>query len=305
MINSELPTKKYRCIGVGVIWDRDRQRILIDRRLPNGELAEYWEFPGGKIEPNEDAIACIKREIQEELAIDVEVGDHLITIDHEYETMRVSLIVYHCTHLSGEPQAIEARSAAHHENPVGRHAAAIDGDTPVGFVGGDRHVSRSECPVLERQHQAIEEIAPAELRLIELRIEIVMIEHELLAEQLEEAADQEKQVRRIAGMDDVESTGEEHPPGEQEGRDERNRVLHCIPGCARSLDRQVVAVDVDAVDRLELALVTAPRRADDRNDIARVAKGASLLPDTAIERAGQVLYQNQYAFQGQHGIPLN
>ena len=106
MINSELPTKKYRCIGVGVIWDRDRQRILIDRRLPNGELAEYWEFPGGKIEPNEDAIACIKREIQEELAIDVEVGDHLITIDHEYETMRVSLIVYHCTHLSGEPQAI-------------------------------------------------------------------------------------------------------------------------------------------------------------------------------------------------------
>ena len=98
--------KKYRRIGVGVIWDCDRQRILIDRRLPNGELAEYWEFPGGKIEPNEDAIACIKREIQEELAIDVEVGDHLITINHEYETMQVSLIVHHCTHISGEPQAI-------------------------------------------------------------------------------------------------------------------------------------------------------------------------------------------------------
>ncbi len=106
MINPELPPKKYRRIGVGVIWDGDHQRILIDRRLPNGELAEYWEFPGGKIEPNEDAIACIKREIQEELAIEVEVDDHLITINHEYETMHLSLIVHHCTHLSGEPQAI-------------------------------------------------------------------------------------------------------------------------------------------------------------------------------------------------------
>jgi mutator protein MutT len=99
-----LVPKKYRRIGVGVVWDRDRQRILIDRRLPEGELAGYWEFPGGKIEPNEDAAACIKRELQEELAIEVEVGDRLITVDHEYETLRVSLVVHHCIHLSGEPQ---------------------------------------------------------------------------------------------------------------------------------------------------------------------------------------------------------
>jgi mutator protein MutT len=103
---TNVPTKKYRCIGVGVVWDRDRQRILIDRRLPEGELAGYWEFPGGKIEGHESAADCIKRELQEELAIDVEVGDHLITVDFEYETLRVSLIVHHCTHISGEPQAI-------------------------------------------------------------------------------------------------------------------------------------------------------------------------------------------------------
>jgi 8-oxo-dGTP diphosphatase len=101
---TNLPTKKYRCIGVGVVWDRDRKRILIDRRLPEGELAGYWEFPGGKLEGDETAVDCIKRELQEELAIDVEVGDHLITVDFEYETLRVSLIVHHCTHVSGEPQ---------------------------------------------------------------------------------------------------------------------------------------------------------------------------------------------------------
>ncbi|MBD2316609.1 8-oxo-dGTP diphosphatase MutT [Phormidium tenue] len=105
-LRTDLTTKKYRCIGVGVVWDRDRQRILIDRRLPEGELAGYWEFPGGKIEGHETATDCIKRELQEELAIDVEVGDHLITVDFEYETLRVSLIVHHCMHISGEPQAI-------------------------------------------------------------------------------------------------------------------------------------------------------------------------------------------------------
>ena len=105
-LRTDLTTKKYRCIGVGVVWDRDCQRILIDRRLPEGELAGYWEFPGGKIEKHETAADCIKRELQEEPAIDVEVGDPLITVDFEYETLRVSLIVHHCTHISGEPQAI-------------------------------------------------------------------------------------------------------------------------------------------------------------------------------------------------------
>jgi mutator protein MutT len=103
---TNLIPKKYCRIGVGVIWDRDRQHILIDRRLPEGELAGYWEFPGGKIEPDEDVAACIKRELQEELAIEVEVGEHLITIDHEYETLKVKLIVHHCSHISGQPQAI-------------------------------------------------------------------------------------------------------------------------------------------------------------------------------------------------------
>jgi len=106
MTNTMPNPKKYRCIGVGVVWDRDRQKILIDRRLPEGELAGYWEFPGGKIEKGETAAECIKRELQEELAIEVEVGDHLITVDFEYETLRVSLIVHHCTIISGEPQAI-------------------------------------------------------------------------------------------------------------------------------------------------------------------------------------------------------
>ena len=98
-----LPHKR---IGVAVVWN-DQGQILIDRRPQEGLLGGLWEFPGGKIEPGETVEDCIRRELQEELAIDVEVGDRLITIDHTYSHFKVTLNVYHCRHIGGEPQPIE------------------------------------------------------------------------------------------------------------------------------------------------------------------------------------------------------
>ena len=129
----------------------------------------------------------------------------------------------------------------------------------------------------------------AEARDVELRTQIVVIEDELLPEQLEESPDQEEQVGGVAGVNDIESAREEHPPGEHEGPGERDRVFHHIAGGARRLDRQVVTVNVDCLDRLELALAAAPGGADDRHDVAGVPQRARLLPDPAIERAGQIL----------------
>lgn len=97
----------HKMIGVAVIWDSERQKILIDRRRQEGLLGGLWEFPGGKIEPGETVEECIAREIQEELGIVVEVGDRLITIDHAYSHFRVTLNVHHCYHISGDPQPLE------------------------------------------------------------------------------------------------------------------------------------------------------------------------------------------------------
>ncbi|MGL5803885.1 MAG: NUDIX domain-containing protein, partial [Xenococcaceae cyanobacterium] len=67
-VTFQIPHKK---IGVAVI--RDRQgKILIDRRRAQDTMGGLWEFPGGKIELNETVEECIKREILEELAIDIE-----------------------------------------------------------------------------------------------------------------------------------------------------------------------------------------------------------------------------------------
>ncbi|MFM8307818.1 MAG: 8-oxo-dGTP diphosphatase MutT [Microcystis aeruginosa] len=93
-------------IGVAVIRD-DRDLILIDRRLAKGLLGGFWEFPGGKIEGNETVQECIKREILEEIGIDIAVDSHLVTIDHTYSHFRVNLQVYNCRYLSGQARAIE------------------------------------------------------------------------------------------------------------------------------------------------------------------------------------------------------
>ena len=96
----------HKVIGVAVIRDEAGQ-ILIDRRPAEGLLGGLWEFPGGKVEPNESIADCVRREIREELGIEIEVGEELIVVDHAYTHFKVSLHVHLCRHLSGEPQAIE------------------------------------------------------------------------------------------------------------------------------------------------------------------------------------------------------
>ncbi len=101
------PPLPHKRIGVAVITD-EQGNILIDRRKQEGLLGGLWEFPGGKIEPDETVEECVKREIKEELDIEIEVGSRLITIEHAYTHFKVTLNVFNCKHLSGEPKPLES-----------------------------------------------------------------------------------------------------------------------------------------------------------------------------------------------------
>jgi A/G-specific adenine glycosylase len=102
---SPLPHKR---IGVAIIRNETDQ-ILIDRRPEEGLLGGLWEFPGGKIEADETVEACIRREIREEIGLEIEVEDHLITLDHAYTHFRITLTAHFCRYLGGTPQAIECQ----------------------------------------------------------------------------------------------------------------------------------------------------------------------------------------------------
>ncbi len=101
----ELP---FQVIGVGVVRNNDGQ-VLIDQRLNEGLLGGLWEFPGGKQEPDEPIERTIARELQEELAIEAEVGEELITLEHAYSHKRLRFVVHLCRWISGEPQPLASQ----------------------------------------------------------------------------------------------------------------------------------------------------------------------------------------------------
>src|SRR6185436_5122120 len=103
------------------------------------------------------------------------------------------------------------------------------------------------------------------------------------------AADEEEKIRRIAGVDDVEPD----PERKQERPEQRGRVLDQIAKRALGLVGEVVAMDVDAVDRLELLLVTLAGGADDRDAVPCGAQGRRLLPHATVKRAGEILDEDE------------
>ncbi len=91
-------------VAAGLVFHEGR--LLITQRPATGHLADLWEFPGGKREPTESFETCLRRELQEELAIEVTVGIMLSEITHEYPEKTVRLQFFKCRWTGGEPRAI-------------------------------------------------------------------------------------------------------------------------------------------------------------------------------------------------------
>lgn len=77
-------------------------KILIARRPADDDLANYWEFPGGKIEEGETPEACLIREMKEELNIEVNVGSFFMESIFNYQQGTIQLLAYWTTWHSGE-----------------------------------------------------------------------------------------------------------------------------------------------------------------------------------------------------------
>ena len=80
-------------------------RFLVTRRLEGTHLSGYWEFPGGKCEPDESHETCLMRELREELNVGCTVGAELLTTEHQYPSKSVRLHFRGCE-IEGEPEAM-------------------------------------------------------------------------------------------------------------------------------------------------------------------------------------------------------
>jgi len=84
--------------------------MLIAQRPLDGLLGGLWQFPGGKLQPNEDLLDCLKREIEEEVGVQIDVKSLLGVYRHAYTHFRVTLHAYRCSLTNGNhPRAIQVR----------------------------------------------------------------------------------------------------------------------------------------------------------------------------------------------------
>lgn len=96
--------KKIVQVVASVIFDGN---LILATQRGYGKFAGLWEFPGGKIEEGESDVQAVKREIREELTVEIEVGELLKTIEYDYPDFQIKMNCYKSKIVSGEIKLLE------------------------------------------------------------------------------------------------------------------------------------------------------------------------------------------------------
>ncbi len=92
-------------VTAAVIWHDGK--ILISRRKADVPYPLLWEFPGGKMEKNEDPRDCVVRELKEELDMDIQVEDIFDVVYYRYPEKPIMVLAYRCRWNGGELRDLE------------------------------------------------------------------------------------------------------------------------------------------------------------------------------------------------------
>ena len=96
-------------VVVGVIFNADRNRVLLSRRKADADQGGLWEFPGGKCDEGEDKTSALKRELHEELGMQVEAHETLLEFDYDYPHKSIRFTVSAVYAWDGDPYAREGQ----------------------------------------------------------------------------------------------------------------------------------------------------------------------------------------------------
>ena len=101
--------ERKHIVVVAAIIVRDGRIFATQRGY--GDWKDWWEFPGGKVEPGESPEDALKREIREELATEIEVDELLTTVEYDYPKFHLMMHCYLCTIISGDLSLLEHEDA--------------------------------------------------------------------------------------------------------------------------------------------------------------------------------------------------
>lgn len=117
-------------VVVGIVRDAT-DRILINQRRPGAHLEGLWEFPGGKRRAGEERETALKRELDEELGIEIVAAEPLLTLRHDYPDRLVHLDVWSVLEYVGEPRACESQVIAWVRPEEMSHIDLLPADSPI------------------------------------------------------------------------------------------------------------------------------------------------------------------------------
>lgn len=106
-------------------------KVLITQNGAESAHPLQWEFPGGKINADETAHACIIREIKEELELDIVVIEDLVAVKHDYGIKKINLIPFVCSIVDGNLKL---------NNHIDRKWIAFSDLNVVDFSGADKRL---------------------------------------------------------------------------------------------------------------------------------------------------------------------
>jgi 8-oxo-dGTP diphosphatase len=98
-------------VAAVALYDEDG-RVLLAQRPEGKAMAGLWEFPGGKVEPEETPEAALTREIREELGIEIceRCAAPLTFVSHAYEHFHLLMLLYVCRKWEGIPKSLEGQA---------------------------------------------------------------------------------------------------------------------------------------------------------------------------------------------------
>lgn len=96
-------------VVAGVLFDA-ADRVLIAQRPVGKHMAGGWEFPGGKLEPGEERLAGLARELREELGVTIATPRPLIRVRHSYPSRDVLLDIWVVKNFIGEPRGLDGQA---------------------------------------------------------------------------------------------------------------------------------------------------------------------------------------------------
>ncbi len=96
-------------VVAGIIFDAAREQVLLALRKPDQHQGNLWEFPGGKLEPDESQADALARELFEEINLVVVGSQHRCSLEHRYSDKHVQLHFWDVTTFTGEPKGCEGQ----------------------------------------------------------------------------------------------------------------------------------------------------------------------------------------------------